>query len=161
MDRPDGVVGRAVAAGVHELQGHDRRGPVDADDAHAVVAHGADGAGRVGAVAVVVERVVRVVDEVPADQVVDVRGVAVLGDAVGPAAQAGVVAVGVLLHRREDVGGVDAAVAVDVGDLARALDVTRGGLFRSWKVMSPSPSTSVRFAMREGGISAWLIQMFW
>src|SRR5262249_28281258 len=55
-------------------------------------------------------------------EVVGVGGVAVLGVArVGPAAQPGVVAVGVPLHRRQDVGGVDAAVAVDVGDLARAL----------------------------------------
>ena len=38
---------------------------------------------------------------------------------VGPAAGAGVVAVAVLDHRGEDVGGVDPAVAVDVGDLAR------------------------------------------
>ena len=36
----------------------------------------------------------------------------------------GVVAVGVQNHRREDVGGVDHAVAVDVGDLARP-DVDR------------------------------------
>ena len=55
--------------------------PVDARDADAVVAERADRAGDVRAVAVVVDRVVVVVDEVPAAEVVDVA-VAVVVDAV-------------------------------------------------------------------------------
>src|SRR5262249_60513209 len=99
-----------------------RRLPGDAGDAGAVVADGADDARHVGAVAVVVQRVVGVGDEVPADEVVGVRGVAVLGVAgVGPTAQAGVVPLRVLDHRLEDVAGVDAAVLVGVPDSALPL----------------------------------------
>ena len=77
--------------------------------------------------------------------------------AVGPAAQAGVVAAGVLLHRRQDVGGVDPAVAVDVGDLAgplvdRVIQVVEGD--------EPVAVDVVRFASRVAGISAWLSQTF-
>src|SRR5439155_3095160 len=43
----NGVAGRAAAAGVEELDGHDLHVPVDAGDADAVIAHGADGAGHV------------------------------------------------------------------------------------------------------------------
>ena len=48
------------------------------------------------------------------------RGIPVLGNAVGPAPRAGVLAVRILLHRREDVAAVDPAVTVDVGDLPRS-----------------------------------------
>ena len=51
-----------------------------------VVADGRDLAGGERAVAVPIDRVVGAGDEVPADQVVGRRGVAVLGRAVGPAA---------------------------------------------------------------------------
>ncbi len=70
----------------------------------------------------VVERVVGVVDEVPADQVVGMRGVAILSVVrVGPTAETRVGAVGIENHRGEDVAGIDHAVAVDVGDLPRPL----------------------------------------
>src|SRR5262249_30169263 len=79
-----------------------------------------DGARGVGAVAVAVERVVVVVVEVPADDVIDVAvldrvGAAVAVGAVGPAAGA----VGVV--GGEQVAGVDDPVVVEVGDLAHAL----------------------------------------
>ena len=54
-----------------ELQRHDRDGPVHAGHARAVVAHGADGAGDVRAVAVVVHRVAVVGDEIVAVDVAD------------------------------------------------------------------------------------------
>ena len=55
---------------VDELHRHDLRVPVDARDADPIVADGADDPRGVRAVAVVIERVVGVGDEVPADQVV-------------------------------------------------------------------------------------------
>src|SRR5262249_19779793 len=101
----DGVAGAAAAVGAEELQRRQRHLPVDADDAGAVVSRRADGAGDVGAVAVVVEGVVVVVDEVPADQVVLVA-VAVLIDAVGPA------------RVGQQVAGIDVTIAVQVAGLA-------------------------------------------
>ena len=81
VEAPDGVARRAAAVGAEELQGHDLDVPVDAGDADAVVAHGADRAGDVRAVAVVVQRVAVVVDEVVAVDVID-EAVAVVVDPV-------------------------------------------------------------------------------
>ena len=93
-----------AAVGVQELEGHDLDVPVDAGDADAVVAHGADGAGDVRAVAVVVHRVAVVVDEVVAVDVVDVA-VAVVVDAVA----------GDLARVGPDVGGQVGVGVVDAG----------------------------------------------
>src|SRR5262249_46185302 len=112
----------ASAVGVEELQRHQRRFPVNAGYADAVVADGRDGARDVGAVAVVVKGVVGVVDEVPADEVVGMGRVAVLSVAgKGPAALPRVVAVGVQDHRGQNVGRIDAAIAIYVRDFARPL----------------------------------------
>src|SRR5262249_44576438 len=110
----DGVGDAAAADAVEELQVHQLHFPVHAGDADAVVALGPDDAGDVGAVVVVVRGVVVVLDEVPADDVVDVA-IAVLVGARRPAAGA------VGLVRKEEVASVDAAVVVEVGDLAHAL----------------------------------------
>src|SRR5262249_43304475 len=93
-----------------------------AGDVGAVRCHGQVGP-RVG------HRVVIVLDEVPADQVVGARdptgaavvAVVVLVDAVGPSAQTVVATAGVLAHGLEEVATVDVAVVVEVGDLADAL----------------------------------------
>ena len=60
----DGVFSCAVAGGVNELDGHQARGPVDADHAHPVVAGCADRAGHVGPVILVVHRIARAGDGV-------------------------------------------------------------------------------------------------
>src|SRR5262249_30450271 len=104
------------AAGVEVLDRHQADVPVHPDHPDAVVADGPDRAGRVRAVAVVVHRVVVVVGEVPAEEVVP-ETVAVAVAAGGPAA---------LGKGREDVGAVDVAVAVYVVDqpgVGRAVQV--------------------------------------
>src|SRR5262249_20323267 len=95
---------------------HQLHVPGHAGDADAVVAHGPDDARHVRTVADRVHGVVVVVVEVPAHQVIDVF-VPVVADSVRPAS---------LRAWREDVGGVDAAVAVDVldqGGVARIVQV--------------------------------------
>src|SRR5262249_46807281 len=72
VQRCYGVGSVARAAGPEDLQGHKLHLPIDAGDADRIVPQGPDGAGDVGAVVVVVEGVVVIVDEVPADEVVDV-----------------------------------------------------------------------------------------
>src|SRR5205814_340858 len=83
----DDVDGGAAVSGIYDLQGHDLDVPVDAGDADAVVTDGADGAGHVRAVVVVVHRIAVVIGEVIPVNVVDVA-VAVVIDA-GPAVQLG------------------------------------------------------------------------
>src|SRR5262245_51265484 len=68
---------------------------------------------------VIIHGILILVDEVIAVEVVNVAVVIVI-DAVGPAARAGV-ANGVLDQRREDIGAVDAPVAIDVGNFVIAL----------------------------------------
>src|SRR5262249_41596793 len=80
-------------------------------DADGVVAHRGDDARDVRAVAVVVEGVVRIVDEIPPNEIVNIL-VAIVGNPIGPAA---------LANRLEDISSGDAAIAVEVGDLARPL----------------------------------------
>ena len=104
VEGADGVGDGAAAVGVEELQGHDLHVPVDAGHADAVVAHGADGAGHVRAVAVVVHRVAVVVDEVVAVDVVD-EAVAVVVDAVA----------GDLAGVGPDVGGQVGVGVIDAG----------------------------------------------
>src|SRR5579871_2763477 len=100
VDGQDGIGVGAVAGVVQELEGRNLGLPQDAGDAEVVVADGPEDAGRVAAVAVVVQGPVVVGDEVPADEVIGVGGVAVLRVAgIGPAAHAGVVALGVQDHR--------------------------------------------------------------
>src|SRR5262249_36774021 len=101
----DGVAEVPAAVGAHELQGGQRDAPVDAGDANTVVAGGPDDAGDVGAVVVVVEGVVVVVDEVPADEVVLVAVVVVI-DPIDPAGVS------------EEVAGIDVAIVVEVAGLA-------------------------------------------
>src|SRR5262249_53555584 len=100
-----GAADGTMAGVVEEFQRGHLHEPVDARDADTVVAGGPDGAGDVRAVAVVVHRVVVVIDEVPADQVVHVA-VAVVIDAVRPPG------IG------EEVAGVDVTGAVEVTGLA-------------------------------------------
>src|SRR5690606_21750379 len=77
----DRTAGGAAAIAAEELQGHDLHVPGDTRHADAVVADGADGAGDVRAVAVVVPRVAVVVAEVVAVDVVD-EAIAVVVDPV-------------------------------------------------------------------------------
>src|SRR5439155_4219978 len=111
LERVDGPTERAGPGRVEELQGHQLNLPVQTGNTHAVVAHRADDPGDMAAVAVVVERIVGVGDEIPSNEVVDIL-VSVVRDAVGPAA---------LADGLEEVGGGDAAVAVQIGDLARSV----------------------------------------
>src|SRR5262249_42153650 len=96
-------------AGPEELQDHDLALPVHAGDADAVVAHGADGAAGVSAVAAgILWRVVHFI-EVPAVDVVDVA-VSVVVDAVARD----------LAGVHPDVGSqvrvIDLHAGIDVGD---------------------------------------------
>src|SRR5437868_4152080 len=73
--------------------------------------------------AVVVEGIVRVGDKVPADEVIWMSRIAILGIRilqVGPTASAQVIAAG-YGHGSQKVGAVDYAVAVLVGDFERSL----------------------------------------
>ena len=81
VDRADDRAPRQGSGGVPRPHRHDRDVPVDARDVGGVVALGPDRPGDVRAVAVVVERRVVVLDEVPAAGVVD-PAVAVVVDAV-------------------------------------------------------------------------------
>ena len=81
VDGGDGVARRSAAVAPEELEGHDRHGPVHARDTDAVVARGADRAGDVRAVPLVVEGVAVAVREIPAVHVVD-EAVAIIVDAV-------------------------------------------------------------------------------
>ena len=81
VQRGDRGARRAAAARVEELQPHDRNLPVDTRDAGAIVADGADRAGHVGAVRVVIEHIGGVGGEVPAIDVVD-EAVCIVVDAV-------------------------------------------------------------------------------
>src|SRR5262249_55899518 len=103
-----------------ELHRHDLHVPIDAGHTLAVVAGGAKDARDIGAVAVVVQGVIGAADKVPAEQVVAVSGVAVLGAAVHPTALAG---------GAVQVAGVDTAIAVVVPDEAfihRVVEVAEG-----------------------------------
>ena len=71
VERLDGIATCSRAARARNFRAMICDVPVHAGDADAVVAHGADGAGHVRAVAVVVHRVAVVVDEVVAVDVVD------------------------------------------------------------------------------------------
>src|SRR5262249_24208377 len=103
------------AGGVEELERHEADVPIDAGDADAVVADRPDGAGHVGAVAVVVHGVAVVVHEVVAVDVIDVAVVVVVDAVAGDFAGVG-----------PDVGGqvgvvvVDAALDDGDGDAAGA-----------------------------------------
>ena len=97
VDGLDGVGQVAEAVVVEELAGHHLHVPAHPRDARAVVAHRADGARHVGAVARAVHRVVVLVHEVPAVDVVD-EAVAVVVDAVAG-----------------DLAGVPPHVGVEVG----------------------------------------------
>ena len=102
---------------VEELQSHQLCLPVQPGHAEGIVAHRADGAGDVGAVAVVVKGVVSVVDEVPAEEVVGMGRVPIAGAAALPAA---------LRDGPQQVAGVDAAVAIVVVEQAgvdRAVEI--------------------------------------
>src|SRR5262245_47271235 len=84
----DGGTDTAAPRRVVELHRHQLHIPVHADDASAVVACRTEDARDMRAVVVVVEGIVVVVGEVPADDVIDIF-IAVIGDAIGPAALAG------------------------------------------------------------------------
>ena len=92
-DRADCVVCGSLAVRADELQRHDLDVPVDADDARPVVADRSDRPGDVRPVAVVVGRVIVVVHEVPAMDVVDVA-VGIVVDPVVFAAWAGLSRIG-------------------------------------------------------------------
>src|SRR5207249_4485976 len=81
VDGGDGVGVGPASVRPEELQRHDADLPVDSHHSHAVVPHRPDGPGHVGAVPIIIERVVVVVDEVPAMHVVD-EAVVVVVDAV-------------------------------------------------------------------------------
>ena len=128
VHRVDGPGEVAAAIGPEELEGHDLDTPIDAGNADAVVAHRADGARDVGAVAVVVHRVSIVVEEIVAADVIDVAVaviiLAVAGDLarVGPdvGLQVGVVVVDAGVydghHRLAGAGGfVPCLGSIDVG----------------------------------------------
>ena len=117
LDRPDGVVGGAAAAGAQELQRHDLGGPGNAGHAGAVVAARRYGAGDMGAVIMVVVGIAVVVDEVVAVIIVDIA-VAVIIDAV-----AGDLA-GVAPH----VGGEVGMRPVDAGVDDADNDAAAGGV---------------------------------
>ena len=107
----DGVGGGAAAAGAEEFTAQHANIPVDADHALAIVADAADGAGDVGAVAVVVHNFAGVVDGVGAVEVIDIAvGVFVL--TVGLAFAK---AFGALLGVDPHVGGQVFMVVVDAG----------------------------------------------
>ena len=125
IHRPDRVGQGARSAGAEEFQRDDLDRPVDPGDADPVAAHRADRAADMGAVAVVVIGIVVVVDEIPADQVVD-EAIRVVVDPVFPAAVGQQVArvdetVCVAIPHPVRVGGVvqvaqgDQPVGVDVG----------------------------------------------
>ena len=131
VDRADGV-GRVAAAGrIDELQRHDGHVPIHAGHALAVVAHRADDAGDVGAVAVVVHRVAVVGDEVIA---VYVAGKAVAaGVRIGPDI-GGQVGIGVIDARIDD-GDDDVAAAGAYVPGGRQIDVGCGPLLRILRVV--------------------------
>jgi hypothetical protein len=67
-DGADNVEIRAISLGVEHLEGHHFGPPGHAGDADAVVAHGGQDAGDMGAVAVIILRVIVLIDEVIAGQ---------------------------------------------------------------------------------------------
>ncbi len=97
VDAFDGVGGHADAAGGEKLERHEAAAPGDADESGGVVAVGGDGAGAVGAVAVVVVGIAVARVGVEAVDVVD-HAVVVVVDAVAG-----------------DLGGVDPEVGREVG----------------------------------------------
>ena len=109
VQRRDRGARGAAAAGVEELQPHDRDLPVHARDSGAIVADRADGAGHVRAVRVVVEHVGGVVGEVPTVDIVDIA-VAVVVDAVTRRLA------GVAPDVRREIGVVVVDAGVDHGD---------------------------------------------
>ena len=84
IDGADGSRAGARTAVGQEFQGDHLHGPVHAGHAQRVVANGADGAYNVRAVAIAIHGIIVVVDEIPANQIVD-AAVSVIVDAVFPA----------------------------------------------------------------------------
>ena len=123
VDRLDDLADAGEAAAVEGLELQERDVPIDAGHAVAVVPLRREDAGHVRAVAVVVERVVVVGDEVPAEEVVGVGRVAVLRAAAVPAA---------LRQRPEQVAG-----SMRPSPLLSQTRPLFTGLLRSAKVMTP------------------------
>src|SRR5439155_21768692 len=97
----DRAVRRTGPARVEELAGHELDVPVDAGDPDAVVSHGTDRAGYVGAMLVVIHRVRVVIGEVEPVTVID-KAVAVVIDTVA-----------VAVRRAEYIRGEVLVVVVD------------------------------------------------
>ena len=141
-DRADRVVCGSLPVRAEELERHDLDVPVHAGNADSVRAGGPDRPGDVRAVAVVVERVVVVVHEVPAVDVVDVA-VAVVVDAVARTARArlarvrpdvrreiGVVPVHARVDHRDDNRRASGRGRPGLGSVDVRIRGSRGGLHR-------------------------------
>ena len=151
----DGARQRTASLGSDELATEQFRVPVDAGDADAVVGHGGDGAGHMGAMPVVVEWIAIIVDDIDAVTVVHIAVVVVIDAVVADLSRIGPDVVGQIGMPVMDaaVDNRDDALAVagrDVPGLGR-IDVRIRLPTLLSLVVQPPEIVEERIRRRDGG----------